>query len=362
MWVRAPPEVVGNPNRSFPIFWNTERDVLSFKGPDGNVDVVWTAYRGEVEGKERLYYHNTETGEVTWKVPRLAQGGAPSDNSDVEISPNLIEPPMQAMHEGGNVPGKWILGIEPKATFKDSRGLLHDVRVSLPESLIDQRAKIPCVVYMHGMGWDAPFLGSSSDKWGCLANAANKFIIFSPIFKGVSEKDCYITSFYSKDHYVRVIGELLREIGRGFGRGKSLRIDPDRLAVTGVSFGGALAYMVAASFPEYVSCVAPVAAYHSKMNFEFIATRLADINMFCVHSETDTCCEIALEEELWQACERNGKRVVVSRVRCQHGKTFNHAYVYNDLLWAWIAGQVRAQPSRKEEEVGWQASGAARRA
>merc|ERR1712096_598214 len=125
--------------------------------------------------------------------------------------------------------------------------------------------------------------------------------------------------------------------------GGATLIDRDRIAITGVSLGGAAAIAVAAKCCGSLSCVAPVASYHSPKRAEALAAGLARLPVYCVHSASPSkkTCPIGAERPFWKRIRELGGRFHVEEVHCKHGKTFSHAYEHGPELWKWVLQQRR---------------------
>lgn len=289
----------------------------------------------------RLHQHPNKAAAPEAPAPRAPQAAQARHGSVLDADTRQVrtEPSLDVDAQQ--------VGKEQRAVFVDASGARHEVWVHLPEKILDPHLEgpLPCAVYFHGIGMEVPLLKSGNTNSEGLRVAREKFIIVSPMVPGVKEKDAYMNTERG-DEMVSWISELIATLVHGFGPDGTLRVDPDRLAVTGVSLGGALAYAVGARCHRLLSCAVPVAAYHAPELRAHLAERLAAMPVFCVHSvsQTERTCPIEDELPLWDGIEANGGSLVVKKVHCKHGKTYSHAYEHDAEVWSWILKQRRARP------------------
>lgn len=185
--------------------------------------------------------------------------------------------------------------------------------------------------------------------------ALAEFLLISPVMYGMKHQDAYFDTAHGEDAMLWV-RELVWKLGIDGLPDPSgwPRLDRDRLAVTGVSLGGALTYMIGTQCNEVLSCVAPVAGYHSPERCEALAEGLAKLPVFCVHSisHTEKTCPIDQELPLWERIRGiKGSRLEVKEVYCKHGKTFSHAYEIDADVWSWVLQQRRRQSGSHFDEA-----------
>lgn len=231
-------------------------------------------------------------------------------------------------------------GREQRAEFVDSRGGKHAVFVYLPKRHPGEAS--PAAVYCHSLAYESPLLESCRQDSDGMQLARSDFVLVSPIVRGIKDKDAYLTTELGEESLSWMAELVHRLAADGLPGPEGMpRVDSRRLAVTGVSLGGALTYMLTARCADVLRCSVPVAAYHSPKHRETIAEGLAKLPVLCVHSvsPSERTCPIGEEIPLWESARKLGGSVEVKEVHCKHGKTFSHAYEIDAEVWQWILKQ-----------------------
>ena len=155
----------------------------------------------------------------------------------------------------------------------------------------------PMLLYLHGSS------GRGSDvnqvkQGGIPHNLENghdlPFVVVSP--------QCPANSHWTL--HIKALNALLDEV---IARN---RIDEDRVCMTGVSLGGAGAWMLAGAYPERFAAVAPVAARIVPLPLE----RLKDVAIWALHGEADNVVPVSEAQRTVDALHAIGARVKLTLV------------------------------------------------
>ncbi len=170
----------------------------------------------------------------------------------------------------------------------DAHGQRLDYVLYVPRAYEDSgtarsREAWPLVLFLHGIGECgndgqrmlinglAPSIIRDAARWPCLVLMPQK-----PARERTWE------------HYEAPIMAAIERTERDY------RVDPNRIAVTGLSQGGHGAWALAAMYPDRWSAVAPICGPLAPLTVDDIAPRVKDLPIWCFHGERD---DIILAED-----------------------------------------------------------------
>lgn len=235
-------------------------------------------------------------------------------------------------------------GTEQLCRFIDSRGESHPVCIYLPPPsphLPDTDAEFgwPTVVYIHDDASRAPFFSACNMMSEGVQMMKRHFVVISPLLPGeLKTPDLYFDTEAGLQS-LSWVTELVCCAASVGPDGLSGWVDPDRLAVTGMSMGGCLAFLLGMACNGILCAIAPVASYHDEDRADELVQGLAYLPIYIVHSRsrTERTCPIEWERELWDRISKEGGgKIQVHEKVCKHGRTFSHAYEQNCELWDWL--------------------------
>jgi predicted esterase len=125
----------------------------------------------------------------------------------------------------------------------------------LPPDYSSNTKKYPIVIFLHGQGESGP----ASDDPAVLATGYNSLVFYGPpkyVKMGTKFPFLLVCPQLKKSYgnwpswYVMEVIEHVKTY---------LRVDPNRIYLTGTSLGGGGAWIAAQDYPDYFACVAPVA-------------------------------------------------------------------------------------------------------
>ena len=116
------------------------------------------------------------------------------------------------------------------------------------------------------------------------------------------------------------------------------RIDPDRVALTGVSMGGQGTWSLAAAEPDLWSAIVPI-CHGWKPNQ---AARLKDLPCWCFHGDADAVIPEQSREMVRAIQEAGGKPLYQEFIGVDHNHCADHAYALPEL-YEWLLLQNRAR-------------------
>jgi len=128
--------------------------------------------------------------------------------------------------------------------------------------------------------------------------------------------------------------------------------DPSRVYLTGLSFGGILAYNLAYDYPDRFAALIPVSAYvvlpdpqrdakmpQAEANAR-VAQALRGTPMWIFHGERDTNIPVAQARELVATLKAAGVPVRYTEIRDMPHESWDQAYRTPEL-WGWVLAQHR---------------------
>ena len=196
----------------------------------------------------------------------------------------------------------------------------------LPERYsADRRTRWPLVVFLHGLGERGPDLNAVK-RHGLprLAEDGEKFpfILVSP--------QCPADSWWNTAAIDAFVAKICTQ----------LRVDPDRVYLTGLSLGGYGTWTTACFNPARYAAIAPICGGGEVRH----AAQLRHVPVWAFHGAKDRVVRPARSQAMVKAVRAAGgsaKLTVFPRV--EHN-SWDPAYANAELL-AWLLAQRRARPS-----------------
>ncbi len=187
---------------------------------------------------------------------------------------------------------------EPDHNFKDcvndelrwKCGYSYSLRV--PKKF-DKNKKYPLLVYLHGSVQETA--SSLSDQKRMLENFY------------MSENDEYIIAGPTKlgvDWSPKKIQDLVEDIKR------NIRIDSDRIYLTGLSMGGRGTFIVAAKLPDLFAAIMPLSPHDRPYSYLPLAEKLDHIPTFMHHSINDATSSFPLARNMNDKLLETNKNLV----------------------------------------------------
>lgn len=213
-------------------------------------------------------------------------------------------------------------------------GAARRIALHVPDGYDPARAW-PLVVFLHGSGECGtdgekqtraglgPLLMAHPDRWPCL--------VLMP------QKPVEVEEWEERESLVlAAIADVV----------STYRIDPDRVALTGMSQGGHGVWMIGARHPELFSCLAPVCGYGRART---VASRVAPLPVWAFHGLKDDVVDpqetIEIVEAIRHEKQKRGLDAATMRLTLYpeaNHNSWDAAYGEPELP-GWLLGQVRAR-------------------
>lgn len=225
--------------------------------------------------------------------------------------------------EAGEVPPSVLEGHKPneesrKPSVKDDpewvRG--YEYLVKVPAGYFETAKPFPLVMFLHGGAKSSP------GKWNWLTNQFHMpeddpYIIVTPAKKELD---------WNPQKTIDVITDIKAH----------LRVDVDRIYLTGLSMGGRGTYIVAAVYPEVFAALMPLSSHHSPYSYVPLAPRVAHLPIWTSHGDRDSVSSHNLAAKMVGTLENLQSNVTfVSIPREGHGgweKIYRRASTFEWLL------------------------------
>ncbi|HVS30372.1 MAG TPA: PHB depolymerase family esterase [Thermoanaerobaculia bacterium] len=199
------------------------------------------------------------------------------------------------------------------------RGKVHRYAVYVPPGY-DRTAAWPAVLSLHGAG-ERGNDGTAQTTVGigpALARLSRPFpaIVVLP--------QCPRNDYWSMGAG-RIAMRALDEVEQEF------RIDPRRVALTGVSMGGAGAWRLAAEHPDRFAALAPICGWAYE-DAESVANRVRAIRTWIFHGDADEIVPVEASRAMADALKALGAEVRYTELPGVAHNSWDDAYQKSELL------------------------------
>ncbi len=213
--------------------------------------------------------------------------------------------------------------------FREADGSEVKYVVFVPRDYTGDKT-VPAILFLHGAG--SRGTDGRRQTIGGLANAIRQKkenFPFLVIFPQAREDEDWTPESAGGQRAIAILKQVQSEY----------RIDPDRVALTGVSMGGQGTWSLAAAEPGHWSAIVPI-CHGWKPNQ---AVRLKDVPCWCFHGDADEMIPASQSREMVRAIqEAGGKPLYQEFIGVDHNQCADHAYAMPEL-YEWLLLQNRAR-------------------
>jgi len=185
----------------------------------------------------------------------------------------------------------------------------YSYTLRLPKNFDDNK-KYPLVVYLHGSVQESAN-SLTGRKW-----SLNNFYM--------SENDEYIIAAPTKlgiDWSPKKIQDLVQDV-KG-----NIKIDANRIYLTGLSMGGRGTFIVASKLPNLFAAIMPLSPHHRPYSYLPLADKVDHIPTFIHHSTNDATSSFSLAKKMYRKLSETNENIVLDV------KNWNHSgwhLIYRD--------------------------------
>jgi acetyl esterase/lipase len=214
--------------------------------------------------------------------------------------------------------------------FKDANGVASKYVVYAPPSQVG-KAKLPVILFLHGAGPQGT--DGASHVRTALAGHLRKRkteLPFLCVFPQAGRGEDWHAGGKSATRGLAILDEAVRELGG----------DPDRVALMGVSMGGAGTWSLAAADPSRWSAIVPICHGGDAAS----ARTLAKLPCWCFHGSADRTIPAQQSREMVAAIQAaGGKPLYTEFPGVGHDDCLDRALATDDLV-EWLLQQRRPRP------------------
>lgn len=129
--------------------------------------------------------------------------------------------------------------------------------------------------------------------------------------------------------------------------------DPQRVYLTGLSMGGAGAWLLGSRMPDAFAAVIPICGFYgpheapvSPGELSEAATSLARLPIWCIHGAADPAVPVERSREIVAAVQAAGGQIKYNEIRDGKHNVWDGAYG-NPAVWRWLLSQKRTAPTEE---------------
>jgi poly(3-hydroxybutyrate) depolymerase/thiol-disulfide isomerase/thioredoxin len=236
-----------------------------------------------------------------------------------------VAAPVRAPASSTPVPGTGFLDkVHRSANGSESKYVLF-----VPRNY-DRTASLPAILILHGAGKRGSD-GRSHIQSG-LAKAIrqrNEDFPFLVIFPQAREDEDWTAGSAGGQRALAILEQVQSDY----------RVDPDRIAVSGLSMGGAGTWSLAAAEPHRWSAIVPICHGWNPSG----AARLKEVPCWCFHGDADRVIPAEQSRKMVRAIQEAGGRPLYHEfVGVDHNSCADRAYAMPELV-EWLLLQNRAK-------------------
>ena len=90
----------------------------------------------------------------------------------------------------------------------------------------------------------------------------------------------------------------------------NLKIDVNRIYLTGLSMGGRGTFIVAAELPELFAAIMPLSPHHTPYSYLSLSNKVSHIPTFLHHSTNDKTSKFSVAEDMFEELKQTNENIV----------------------------------------------------
>jgi len=183
--------------------------------------------------------------------------------------------------------------------FRIATGATFDYNLYTPA---DTSKAQPIVIALHGYGDELNLVQNKlAVAWADPANQADRpCYVIAPLL----DVNKYFSASYRDGVYASMYEEIQKMVEAG-------KVDPDRIYVTGKSFGGAAVYEFCAKYPEDVAAAIAMCGAKSYLSVkDDTIKKLVDLPLWLAHAESDNTVPVKDSEAVYKVLTEAGSELV----------------------------------------------------
>lgn len=236
--------------------------------------------------------------------------------------------PYRAHREAPHAGGIFFHRVE----HAQGEGLDYAVYVPRTLAVHNPAAPVPLVVFLHGKG------ESGGDGQKMLVQGIGTNILWN------GQRWPCVVLFPQKPDASKAWEEYGDLVMEAVARVRaSYAIDPDRIALTGLSQGGHGTWALGAAHPQVWSRLAPICGYADPLEPSAIAQRVAGIPIWCFHGDADDVVPIAKTQAIVNELQRVGAQPRFTVYPGVNHGSWDRAYAEPELP-AWLLSPRETSP------------------
>jgi len=217
----------------------------------------------------------------------------------------------------------------------------------LPEGAVENKEKLPVVVFLHGMGQR----GSNLDQ--VLAHGPPKliaggkhfpFIMIAPQCPNDSHKGRRNAKsfWWHPEGPIDKVKNILDFESKRLGN-----IDPDRIYITGLSMGGFGTYQIVGRYPDYFAAAAPICGHGNRIeDKQALQEAFAKVPVWAFHGDRDNVVRLGEQQKTINLLREGGADVKFTIYPGVGHDSWTRTYD-DPAFYQWLLMQRKGQVKRK---------------
>ena len=131
-----------------------------------------------------------------------------------------------------------------------------------------------------------------------------------------------------------------------------LRVDDERVYLTGLSMGGRGTFIVAAAIPQEFAAIMPLSPHHQPYSYVHLAPKISTIPTWISHGDADRISSYGMALQMKKKLQENGANVIFNSIEGGKHCCWNRIYESPQAI-KWLLNQKRIGYDTAVDRKAW---------